>query len=100
MRSDDPELLYRLKREFRTLAGVRHPNLVRLHELAFDGEDWFFTMDLIAGGDFLSHIRISDAASDHAGLRQGFRQLAQGLRGSHHAGFLPRDIKPPNGLVD
>jgi hypothetical protein len=100
IRGDDPELLYRLKREFRTLAGVRHPNLVRLHELAFDGQEWFFTMDLIAGGNFLSHVRMSDRTSDHVGLRAGFQQLAQGLRALHEAGFVHRDIKPSNVLVE
>ena len=46
---EDPNLLYRLKREFRSLVGVRHPNLVRLHELVADESGVFFSMDLIDG---------------------------------------------------
>ncbi|MBW2455469.1 MAG: AAA family ATPase [Deltaproteobacteria bacterium] len=62
----DGTALHRFKREFRALANVCHPNLVALHELFSVGDRWFFTMDLVAGIDFVSHIRGSSAEA-HAG---------------------------------
>ncbi len=48
--------IYGLKREFRSLADVIHPNLVGLHDLVSADNDWFFTMELVAGVDFLQYI--------------------------------------------
>src|SRR5262245_29046229 len=53
----DSSTLLRLKREFRALQGIEHPNLVRLHELVEEAGRWFFTMELISGTDLLRHVR-------------------------------------------
>ena len=70
-----PDMLLRFKREFRAVADVRHPNLVRLGELVSEGSQWFFTMELVQGIDLMSYVRGVEPASrpslaPRAGLRR------------------------------
>ncbi|AKF03169.1 serine/threonine-protein kinase PknK [Sandaracinus amylolyticus] len=46
-----PSAIAQLKREFRELADLAHPNLVRLDELHVAGDRYFFTMERVAGVD-------------------------------------------------
>jgi serine/threonine protein kinase len=52
----DAAAVYRFKKEFRALADLAHPNLVRLHELVAQPEGCFFTMELITGVELLDHV--------------------------------------------
>jgi|CZKU01.1.fsa_nt_gi serine/threonine protein kinase/tetratricopeptide (TPR) repeat protein len=56
-----PDALYRFKNEFRTLADIRHRNLVRLHEFVMtDASRVFFTMELVRGVDFRTYVSRPD----------------------------------------
>ena len=46
-----------LRREFRVLSALPHPNIVALHELHIDGDGAFFTMEPIEGVDAVSWVR-------------------------------------------
>ena len=92
--------LYRLKREFRSLADVTHPNLVCLYELFVDEDRSFFTMERVRGVNFVEYVR-GDAGVHFSSERlvSAFGQLVDGVSALHARGKLHRDIKPSNVLV-
>jgi tetratricopeptide (TPR) repeat protein len=95
--------LYRFKREFRALADVVHPNLVRLGELFITPEGAaFFTMELVDGEPFDKYVRRNTPvgeAPNPVRLARAFRQLIAGVGHLHTARFVHRDLKPSNVLV-
>ncbi len=57
LRVNDAGAIVRLKREFRALQDLQHPNLVVLGELIEQNGAWFFTMELVHGVDFMAFVR-------------------------------------------
>ncbi len=82
-----------LKREFRFLRGLIHPNLAQLYELHIEHDEAFFTMAYVEGQQFLHA-----AARTHP-LRPLLAQLMQVLAFLHARGLVHRDLKPQNILV-
>lgn len=102
LRFSEPGEIYRLKKEFRTLADVAHPNLVSLYELVATDDAWFFTMELVDGYDFLTYVRGPESGGEDTReerLRSALSQLVRGVAALHRAGRLHRDLKPSNVLT-
>ena len=110
LRENNPARILRFKQEFRRLANVSHENVVTLFELAQADSDWFITMELVDGNDFLSALswrHIPTDLAEAAGASTSaleqlctlFIQLANGLEALHASGILHRDLKPSNVLV-
>jgi len=97
----DATSIHAMKREFRSLAEVVHPNLVRLFELFEDEGRWFFTMELVRGSPIVAANTAHEVslAARRATRRSQFGQLADGIAAIHAAGWLHRDLKPSNVLV-
>ncbi|MBI4851122.1 MAG: protein kinase [Acidobacteria bacterium] len=102
LRNTEASALYQFKQEFRAISGIVHPNLVTLYELLSDGEEWFFTMELVKGVDFLQYINKDKYLSSQVNIeriRLAVVQLAEGIYALHKAGKLHCDLKPSNVLV-
>jgi eukaryotic-like serine/threonine-protein kinase len=91
-----PALLYRFKLEFRLLADVVHPNLVRMHLLFEDRGRLCMVMELLRGRTLGQMIAERPSAG---AMRELFAQIAEGVSAIHAAGCLHRDLKPDNIVV-
>ena len=78
----NPTARLRLKTEFRNAAGIHHPNLVSLGELIEDASHLFFTMELVVGVDWQSHLagaKSSTPQSRHGRCRDEITQADPSL---------------------
>jgi eukaryotic-like serine/threonine-protein kinase len=62
----DLDTLYRLKREFRALAHLSHPNLVDLYDMVVEEDTGFLTMELVEGTDIIRYCRPDDPVAAKA----------------------------------
>jgi tRNA A-37 threonylcarbamoyl transferase component Bud32 len=89
------EALIRIKSEFRTLADLHIPGLVRFFDLVVSEDAAFFTMELVDGVVLTEYAR--SASCDE--LRGALGRVAHALGELHARGHLHRDLKPANILV-
>jgi serine/threonine protein kinase len=93
----EPEALARFHREAELLARVRHPSVVRVHDLGHAPEGPFLVLELVEGETLKSALRTGPLAARRAA--EVARELAGALGAIHAAGVLHRDLKPENVLL-
>ncbi|PKU78546.1 CBL-interacting protein kinase 1-like isoform X2 [Dendrobium catenatum] len=88
-----------LKREIATLKLLKHPNVVRLHEVFASKERIYMVLEYVNGGELYDKIASKGRLSEQFG-RNIFQQLIDGISYCHDKGVYHRDLKPENVLVD
>ncbi len=93
----------RLKRSFlrgqKILAGLRHPNIVKLIDVGTANDAPYMILDYIESKNLRELIGMKSALLTQ-NILSLMRQLAAGLFHIHTHGFLHLDIKPENVLVE
>ena len=82
--------------EAHAVAGLVHPNVVRIHDVGRDGDQRFVAMELVDGASlrqWLTHPR------PWREVLAVMRQAAAGLAAAHDAGLLHLDVRPENLLL-
>lgn len=93
-----PIMVTRISQEARMLAGLDHPNIVKLHEFGVtqDGTP-FLAMEFVGGGNLSEYLRKGRLEPGQAASL--VRQCALALEHAHKKGVLHRDLKPSNILL-
>src|SRR6202171_4752792 len=91
------EFMERFRREARTSANLRHPNVITVHDFGEDDRGVpFIVMEYIEGPTLAD---LMDAGLDDERIPDLLNQIAAGLDYAHVRGVIHRDIKPGNVLL-
>jgi serine/threonine protein kinase len=95
----EASLIERFYREAKATAALDHPNIVRCHDADKDDKLHYLVLEYVDG------ISMQQLVSQHGPLdpvraAHYISQTAAGLQHAHEVGWVHRDIKPGNLLVD
>jgi serine/threonine protein kinase len=96
--SADQQFVERFQREARAAAGLRHSNVVVIHDVAQEQGIYYIVMEFLEGRSLKELIQTERSLSPERATRI-VEQVASALDYAHEQGFVHRDIKPANIIV-
>jgi serine/threonine-protein kinase len=87
----------RFQREAEAEAGLRHPNVVQVHDAGEHDGRPYFTMELVEGGSLAQKLRGTPQPARPAAALVA--TLAEAVHVAHACGIVHRDLKPANVLL-
>ena len=95
----DPTSLERFRRESRSAAAIRHPHVVPQVEAGDVDGQLYLVSRYMAGGSLAARLHRSGPLDVDAGLTL-IDQIADGLHALHRMGYIHRDVKAENILLE
>ncbi len=87
----------RFQREAEAVAGLRHPNVVQIHDVGDSDGRPYYTMEFVDGGSLAE--RLSGTPMPARQAAHLVRTLASAVEAAHKGGIIHRDLKPSNVLL-
>ncbi|XP_057532692.1 CBL-interacting serine/threonine-protein kinase 9 [Amaranthus tricolor] len=93
------KMVEQIKREIATMKEIKHPNVVKLHEVMASKTKIYIVLELVDGGE-LFDIIAKQGRLKESEARKYFQQLINAVDYCHSRGVYHRDLKPENLLLD
>ena len=84
--------------EARKVGKLRHPGIVSVFDVGQSADQWFIVSELVESGSLADKIKTDRPT--HEESVQLVARIAEALHYAHEQGFIHRDIKPQNILLD
>lgn len=97
--TENEEFVQRFKKEVQAAAKLRHANIIRAYDAGFDNGTYYIVMDLIEGKTLKNLINANGPLPVKYAVAVA-KKLCLALEYAHVKGFVHRDIKPHNVMVD
>jgi tetratricopeptide (TPR) repeat protein len=94
----EPHEKQRFINEAKTVAQLRHPNIVDIYSIVEDGADVYLVFEYVEGHTLHDRLRSQGAYSFGEGLKV-FRDICGAVEHAHAAKVIHRDLKPSNVMV-
>ena len=94
----DREFVERFQREARAAAGLRHPNIVVIHDVGQEEGIYYIVMEYLEG-QTLKQVIEQEGPLPPQRVGRIIEQVAAALDYAHRRGFVHRDVKPANIFV-
>ena len=88
----------RIKREFKILSMMDHPNIIKTYKISENEKSYFIIMEYCDGGELFNYI-VEKEKLDQNEASMFFFQLISALEYIHSLGIAHRDLKPENLLL-
>lgn len=95
----DPSAIERFRREARSTAALQSPYIVEVYDFLRDDGCYYLVMELVEGVNLKERLAIDGPLAPEEAFAIAI-QVCHGLQAAHTHGFIHRDIKPQNILLD
>lgn len=90
----------RFQKEAQSVASLRHPNIVQIHDFGEQDDAYYMVMEFVEGQDLKRVIKAEGKLRPIRRSLQLIEQVADALHYAHSRGLIHRDIKPENIMLN
>ena len=100
--SDDEQFLKRFQREAKSVAALRHSNIVQVFDFGVQDDLTYMVMEYLEGGtlkDELNALAEKGETMPMKDVQRIFQDIASAIDYAHRQGMVHRDVKPANVMM-